>query len=241
LAAAPKCADSSLPTLKFAEQDVSRLAELLSRSGYRAEKIVHLAPESARRDEELAPTRRNFLKQLSAIAARATEDDLLLIGLSGHGVQARIDGVDQPCFCPADGSPKAPQSLLSLQQLVAHVEGLCRAKRIVLVVDACRTRQGDVEGARLPELPARWFAYWSCSAGEAAYEDPRVQHGVFPHLLIEGLRGSADASGDGRITTLELESFVTGRTSKHVKDWLGKSQTPEFTGAIDDSTAIVER
>ena len=243
LAAAPKCKDARWPTLRFAEQDMARLGELLAQSGYAAENIVRLSPSLAKNDKALAATRENLLAQIAAIGRRTTPDDTLLIALSGHGAEIREGDLTEPSFCPTDGSPASPPSLLSLAQIVAAVEDSCPAKKIVLIVDSCRTRRknGAEELATrgvLPKLPPRWFAYWSCAAGESAYEDPRVQHGVFPHFVIEGLRGSADASEDGRVTTAELEEFVTPKTTDHVKTRLGKSQTPQSTGIGDDPAVI---
>jgi hypothetical protein len=235
LVAAPACADESWPTLRFAEQDISRLTELLARCGYSQKRIVRLSPKASRRASELSPTRANLLATLRQIAERTAENDTLLIVLSGHGGERRTSEENanfEPCFFPADGSPRDPATVLPLSEIVSTVEANAAAAEIVLFVDACRTRPKNApakeSASQHARPPARWSILWSCSAGQSAYEDPRVQHGVFAHYLIEALRGSADDSDDGRITFPELAEFVGKRTETHVRDRLGKQQTPQI-------------
>lgn len=48
----------------------------------------------------------------------------------------------------------------------------------------------------------------STSAEAVTYEWSEIQSGVFSHELRSGMRGAADADGDGRITYAELEAFI---------------------------------
>jgi hypothetical protein len=57
------------------------------------------------------------------------------------------------------------------------------------------------------------FAYLtSSSADEVAQEAERIGGSYFTHYLASGLRGAADASGDGRITLIEAYSYANAQT-----------------------------
>src|SRR4051812_20044547 len=68
----------SLPSLPYAENDARDLAGELRKAGY---SVVLLTTA----DRDNPPTLGNVERQLDALLARATKDDLLLIGLAGHG------------------------------------------------------------------------------------------------------------------------------------------------------------
>jgi len=52
----------------------------------------------------------------------------------------------------------------------------------------------------------------SSSENEAAQESDRVGGSFFTHYLVSGLRGAADASGDGRVTLTEAYQFAFNET-----------------------------
>ena len=77
----------------------------------------------------------------------------------------------------------------------------CKASFKLLLVDACRndpfaeaTRSATEKKfdslSRPPkkQLPGGVATLFSCSAGEKAFEDKEIQHGVFFHFVIEGLK-----------------------------------------------------
>ena len=243
LLAAPTCADEAWPALRFAEQDIARLAELLERCGYDRKRIVRLSPRAARHDDKLAPTRENLFQRLGELASCTRQGDTLFIFLSGHGGERRVGNSMEPCYFPADGKPDDTATSAPLSQIVAKIEEHASAMKVVLVVDSCRTLpknlgESSAGETRPATLPPRWSVLWSCSAGQSAYEDPRVQHGVFAHFLIEALRGSADASDDGRITFSELSEFVNESTNRHVAERLEKSQMPQVLTPADSTTSV---
>lgn len=59
-----------------------------------------------------------------------------------------------------------------------------------------------------------------------AIEDEELKQGVFTHFLIEGLKGSADKDGDGRIAVEELFSF----SKQNVLDYTDNEQAPMCSG-----------
>ena len=69
-------------------------------------------------------------------------------------------------------------------------------------------------------------------ANEVSMEKDELNHGVFTYYLLEGLRGKADADGDGVITLDEVYKYV----SMKVPQATGQDQHPvkkgEMTGQI---------
>jgi TPR repeat protein len=126
----------------------------------------------------------------------------------------------------------------------------CRAGLKLLLVDACRndpltagarSRQTvDLRPLTRMQTPTGGVAaLFSCSPGEKAFENERLQHGVFFHFVIEGLKGAADADHDRQVTLPELEMFVKKRVSDYVRAEHGASQMPELRGTTRGLASVI--
>ena len=65
-----------------------------------------------------------------------------------------------------------------------------------MFVDACRNHEKKVRGRaafddQTPNPPRGVCAFFSCSAGQSAYEDNELKHGIFFYHLLQGMRGQA--------------------------------------------------
>ena len=101
----------------------------------------------------------------------------------------------------------------------------------LLLVDACRNDPlvGGVQGGGQGEAGerdaaadgARRRAAWRrCSAarrGEKSYESEKLEHGVFFHFVIEGLKGEA-ANKKGEVTLQRLAAYVTDEVPDAAKE-----------------------
>ena len=65
----------------------------------------------------------------------------------------------------------------------------------------------------------------SSSENEAAQESERLRGSFFTHALLTGVRGAADASGDGKVTLGEAYQFAFNET-------LAQTTTNSPDGAI---------
>ena len=119
-----------------------------------------------------------------------------------------------------------------------------------MLVDACRNdpltsvRRGEVEleavGKRRPIAPPEGVAaLFSCRATESAFEDPKLNHGVFFHQVIEALKGAGDFDQDQQVSLAELELYSVKRVQKHVRTQWGESQTPERRGDTSGEIMLV--
>lgn len=66
------------------------------------------------------------------------------------------------------------------------------------------------------------------SADEAAQESDRIGGSFFTHALVSGMRGAADASGDGKITLTEAYRFAFEETLQRTAQTQFGSQHPAY-------------
>jgi TPR repeat protein len=231
-----KYAHPDLATLKYSENDVAALGTLLTKSGYQ---VTLLSDSAARANPALAPTKANIEKTLTAVLARSkSREDTVLIAFAGHGLQ--FQGQKDAYFCPQDARPFAEHSntLVSLAQVYSKLEQSYAGIKMLLV-DACRNdpKLGrGVNGDTSPRVPRGVGVLFSCAAGEVAYEDNSLKHGVFFHFVLEGLRGQA-RNMQGQVTFTSLADYVSAAVAQDVPKRIGQGaqQSPnlmaDFTGA----------
>lgn len=107
----------------------------------------------------------------------------------------------------------------------------------VAILDSCasgalvRDKGGKRVAPFLAEAGAevRGHAYLtSAAATEAAQESDRLGASFFTHHLVSGLRGAADASGDGRVTLSEAYRFAFDETLLRTQHTRSGPQHPSF-------------
>lgn len=227
-------AKATLRSLPGAENDVTVLRDVLVGGGFKAEDVTLLTSRGPGK-----PTGANIKAALKDIAGRCKAEDTLVLAFAGHGIQMK-DG-SGPCFCPYDTVWNQPDTLTPLITVFEEV-GRCQAKRKLLLVDACRVdplaetqsadakKQAVVTGFTL-NIPrgGNFVAMFSCSEGQAAWEDARLRHGVFFHYAIMGLAGEA-ADKDGVVTLDALVAYVRSNVIRHVKKEFEADQEPRRLG-----------
>jgi hypothetical protein len=229
---------TELRPLKFAENDVTQLAETLRQGGYKADNVRLMTKAAADEDPSLLPLAANIRRELKQVAAKCQPGDSLLIALAGHGVQFRDS--DENFFCPGDARLADRSTLIGFGEVFKELEG-CQASFKLLLVDACRNdpladvtrarQEVDLQSTTRPRLkqpPGGVAALFSCSAGEVAFEDPDLGHGVFFHYVIEGLRGDADRENDGVVYLPDLEVYTKKRVGLFVQRKYTSVQTPDL-------------
>jgi hypothetical protein len=107
----------------------------------------------------------------------------------------------------------------------------------IAVLDACasgaitRLKGGRVRKPFLVDEAAdmRGHAFLTSSAEtEAAQESDHIGASYFTHFLISGLRGAADASGEGKVTLNEAYQFAFNETLGRTLDSKGGAQHPSY-------------
>ena len=238
---------SGLASLSYSEQDVEQLAEVLRKAGYPDDRLRIL---TVQRGNNVDP--RTFLRAGTSrgnspcwpVTARPRiRCSLPWPGTASRarsGFGTRTGGRwrrKTAFFCPLDADIEDTLSLLSIDRLYDALKQSSAGVKVMLV-DACRNnpttvRAGKIEFRSTPPPPSV-AALFSCSDDQVAWEDPKLGggHGVFFHFVIEGLKGPADAlgNGDGTVTLVELASYTQEKVPEFVAVHRGKHQMPRLFG-----------
>lgn len=201
--------------LDYAARDAEELAAFFRRAGARHHDEVVTRVLSDGSGE--LPDKARVLKAL-ALVEQARAGDTVVLFLASHGVS---DAAGNYYFVPRDARREdleqlaqgRPGSYPSLIEWSAFVDALRRAagKRL-LIVDTCQARrmEGTFDAHSLAKRSAAsLFSLMVASQGaEQSQELPELGHGLFTAGLLEGLRGQADADGDGKVTLAEVFEFT---------------------------------
>jgi len=216
--------------LRFAEEDASRVAGVLTElGGYRPENVTTI------RHRDGAELRRALIAindRIRHVMAASNDQAVLFVYYSGH---ADVDALH------------LGPSRLDLTELRQLVSGSAAQFRL-LVLDSCRsgalTRlKGaraapafDVQGAvrardiRLDDRLAEEGVVFltSAAADEDAQESDALAGSVFTHYFVSGLMGAADTNSDGRVSLSEAYRHAYEATVRASSRTLAGAQHPTF-------------
>lgn len=202
--------------LKYAVEDVTELAQVLGKHGYN---VRLLTDETGSSDARLLPTRENIDRELKELLLQTNERDTVLIALAGHGLQFK--GKKDAYFCPLDARPFAEETetLLSISEVYSRLDRSFAGIKVVMV-DACRndpdpTRGRGLDPESAPPPPQGVAVLFSCSAGQRAFENDALKHGVFFYYVLKAMEGEAEENGE--ITFDDLSKFVRKRVPDKVR------------------------
>jgi len=173
----------------------------------------------------------------------------IFVYYSGHGIPNK-DGT-KVYLLPTDGKPEAIERQgYDLNTLFKNLDAL-EAASVTIIIDACfsglsRTSENiepqnllAMKGVKVkPEVIESWLAdpnftiFTSSEFDQTSLGFDLSETGLFTYYLCAGLQGNADANGDKKITTGELEDYVTARVSETSVKIRGL-QVPQFHGNRD--------
>jgi len=176
----------------------------------------------------------------------------LFIFYSGHGIPSK-DGTNA-YLLPSDGHIEAIEKQgYNLNKFYENLEKL-GARSVTVFIDACfsgasrssETFKPDnlvaMKGIRIkPNVSSPWndnprFTVFSSSSfDETSLAFDPSETGLFTYYLCAGLQGKADANGDKKITSGELERYISEQVKESSMKIRGL-QSPQFHG---DETIIL--
>jgi hypothetical protein len=118
----------------------------------------------------------------------------------------------------------------------------------IAVLDACasgaitRLKGGQLRPPFLVDASATPHGHaflTSSAAGEAAQESDRIGGSYFTHYLISGLRGAADASGEGTVTLVEAYQFAFKETLGGTVETRAGAQHPSYDISMSGTGDVV--
>jgi len=240
---------NQLRSLPYPENDVQELADLLKQNGFR--RVELLTQTEGARQSRYLPLARTIRETLKGVLEDRSKDDLILVAFAGHGVQFKGD--KEHYFCPMDAVLTDKSTLISLSDVYRELQQ-SQAGVKLLIVDACRNDPlagnsrdgGDVKlesltRPQLPDPPGGVAALFSCSAGQRAFEDESLKHGVFFHHVLLGLKGEAKVGNRDKVTWDSLIAYVKSEVPDTVKDLFGNSvrQIPEHKGELRGEVTLI--
>ena len=201
-----------LQDLEFAAQDAQAFSEAMQRASrglYREVKTVLLNDTSATR-----PDKQEIRKALATLQD-AGPDDTVMVFLASHGFSDRAgnyffmarDGQynDVKTVVESDSAAGSTPSLIEGEEFFGALRQV--AGRRILVVDTCHARriEGLVDTHSLRKRSAASsLAFMVAAKGnEESQEYAPAGHGLFTYALLESLKPSADANGDGKVSLRE--------------------------------------
>ena len=240
---------NQLKNLPFAENDVAEMADILKQSGFR--RVELLTQARGAKESRYLPLAKTIRESIKGVLEDRGNDDLVLIAFAGHGVQFK--GEMENYFCPMDAVLTDRSTLISLTDIYDQLKQ-SKAGSKLLLVDACRNdplagnarAAGEVDlqsltRPQLPDPPGGVAAFFSCSAGQRAFEDEGLKHGVFFHHVILGLKGEAKLQKREEVTWDSLVAYVKSEVPDTVKTLYGHTtrQTPENKGELRGQATLI--
>jgi hypothetical protein len=233
-------ADSRVPDLPACERDARELDSVLTNpvNGlFEADSVVTLINGQV--------TRNAVVAALDELARKAGPDDLVLIYFSGHGA---TDEKGRAYWVMHDSQPDKLRSTALPELEISELFGEIKTRRLVTIIDACYSAATAQLGSTkslidvqriFPQFQGDGRVGMTASKGDQLSivindkQDPGFGHSAFTYHVIEGLRGLADArgNGDGVIELDELWSYVKDRTIETARRQ-GGNQEPQLKGQV---------
>jgi Caspase domain len=242
-------ADPAIRSLRYADDDAEAFYRFLTSDGAG---LGGFDPEDIRFLVDEAADTRSVRTALTTFLRQATERDVVIIYLAGHGAADPFRPEDYYLLTHDSEASNFPGTAISMDDIDQYVRRL-RARDIIVFTDACHSAAvsgGRVglrdEGAneinrvfleQLTATAAGLLTFTASETNQYSQEGPQWGggHGVFTYELLRGLQGLADADEDGIVTLGE----VVEHTRLAVQRRTGNAQVPFVgSGSFDRSWPI---
>jgi Mg-chelatase subunit ChlD len=180
-------------------------------------------------------------RQLQNVKRHPPRTGVVVILISMHGV---VDGAGQPCLAPPSAAPLLEETWLPVSALLERIKTLQLPDELhKLLIFDCNRQQTNwhagqlwntfadgldaaVAEAKIPNL----VVLNSTSPGEVGASAAELQGSLFGHYLRLGLAGAADGAqegnGNGRVSLVELQSYLQDKMNRWALHHRGHSQRP---------------
>src|SRR5262245_37331119 len=172
------------------------------------------------------------------LAPRVQSGHEIIIFLAGHGVVRGIGAEAKSYYLPVDIDVQTKEALestaIDMEELSRKLSAL-KASQFTVFYDACREDPfpgRGLKGNTLTDVTARILTltptrlaesrtepptsviFYACQIGERAYENAKLQHGVFTYYILRGLQELA-ARPEGGVDAGRLAGYL----SENVRKW----------------------
>lgn len=209
--------DPEIPALQFANRDAQEFADFLkSKSGgsVPAENIKLLLDSNA--------TTAAVYSAMYWLKKTCRANDLVYFYFSGHGDLENVT-MHKTGYLICYNSP--PVNYIHMAFSIDHLNDITNTLSVetnadvVLITDACHSgklagnnfRGNFLAAEQLQAIQQKEIRIASCKTDQLSNEkvDWGGGRGVFSYYLVNGLKGLADKSNDGKVSTGEIKNFLT--------------------------------
>ncbi len=178
-----------------------------------------------------AATRAKIIEVFTALQ-RVAPEDVLVVYLAGHGTIIGNEWywLPEDTTFTEDGIPRTAISATMLRDLLSRVG----PERVFVMIDSCNSG-GSVDplatsmDRRVLRSVGRDTGVAILAAArrdQSAAELPRLGHGAFTYVVLEGLAGKADVTQSGEITASELIRYSSAELPSLTKSLANYMQIP---------------
>jgi hypothetical protein len=227
----------------FANADAKEFYTYASRAlGIKPENIKLLVDDGAD-DIEMLNAFQNWLP----LKVNKGKTDVYVF-YSGHGYPSQ-DG-NSLYFLPFNVDKQYLDRTSVKQKEVVAALQKAQAKSVTMFIDACysgQTRGGEVLIAGLKPLvpktdekayPPEFTVITASAADQFSSASQDLKHGIFSFYLMKGMEGDADLNKDGRITSGELQRYLSEMVGRQAMG-LNRTQNTQLFG--DSERVLVGR
>lgn len=228
-----------VPPVAYSHRDADAVkAMIINDLGFSPENVIDVRDAGQGAMRNVFGSEKSHKAQLWRYADADGKSNIFVY-YSGHGAPEIKTG--KAYLVPVDADPNALE--ISGYPLTLMYQNLQKvpAKSITVMLDACFS--GDSSNGMLiksasplvaptaPKTVGKNFTVLTASSGvQLASWDDRKGHGIFTSHMVEGMKGSADANGDKKITAGELHNYVRNRVRKAARRNHGRDQQPSIDG-----------
>jgi len=215
--------------LESARDDARALGRFLEDEGGYDE--VHVLLDGVAKKEAV----RGLL--LDTVAPELSPGDTLLWAFVGHGIGGDFNDPYLLLYDSQLGDPDA--TALRLRDFGPELVRRAQGVELVLVTDSAH--EGEANGIAMmgpsakswPNLLGSTFLLSAAAPNEVAPE------GMFVPLLVDGLRGHADANADGTVTASEIHRHLLVKVAEATGDTVHPAEAGTYTPGMAISKASV--
>jgi WD40 repeat protein len=197
----------------------------------------------------------NIVYAFEEVSKKSVEQDVLFVYYAGHGVMSEGTVKASEFFMvPYDVTQLYGKDDVLFEKGISAEEIKTYATRInaqkqIFILDACQSAgaletvatRGAVEEKAIAQMARSTGTFWITASGteQFATEFEKLGHGVFTYALLEGVKGSADANGDHKLTIRELSTYIENKVPELSEQFKGLSQFPSAYSFGNDFPIVV--
>ena len=227
-------ADPDIPDLRFAENDAQGVYRLLTDPEYslaRPENVRYLGGRAATADSIKKAMYEHLINQ----AVRP--EDMAIFFYAGHGDVGKhpIKGTEY-YMIPQNAELRNLFVTGIVKEDLQRLWSAISARRKIFISDACNSggftgMRGRADEGLVEVLGEGKIVFSAARADQKSLELPKLSHGIFTFVLLQGLKGDADAgshgNGDGLVSVQELAGYMQREVPIEAKK-AGGVQNPQI-------------